>query len=158
MKQVRFTDLDCILINCTQNERIDRLGGADVRQAGGKRRTRAVSDSLPDSNVNLNGQRRWSKFGRILEVEALWIRLAQPSKELLPRYVRGLPDRYNPMCSNQNWFKELVRKRGLNNITVDEIVDQVSPTAREIVPNQIKRELVQRIRDFLLQQNPPENR
>lgn len=55
------------------------------------------------------------------------------------------------------YFKEIVRRQGLNNITVDELVSDITPRARELVPDQVKRELVQRIREFLLEQNNTNN-
>lgn len=45
-----------------------------------------------------------------------------------------------------------MRRQGLNNITVDDVVAQITPRARDTVPDQVKRELVQHIRAFLLQQ------
>ena len=45
--------------------------------------------------------------------------------------------------------KEIVRKRGLENVTVDELVAEITPQGRQTVPDAVKKELLQRIRQFL---------
>lgn len=49
--------------------------------------------------------------------------------------------------------KEVVREKGIDNITVDTLVDHVTPKARADVPDNVKRELLQRIKAFLSSQN-----
>jgi enhancer of yellow 2 transcription factor len=48
--------------------------------------------------------------------------------------------------------KEIVRQKGLENITVDDLVLEVTPYARSIVPDDVKKELLTRIRAFLADQ------
>lgn len=48
--------------------------------------------------------------------------------------------------------KELIQQNGLTGTSVDDLVAQATPKARELVPDAIKRELVQKIRVFLIQQ------
>lgn len=48
--------------------------------------------------------------------------------------------------------KEIVRQKGLENITVDDLVAEITPKGRALVPDQVKKELLQRIRSFLAQQ------
>jgi len=49
--------------------------------------------------------------------------------------------------------KEIVRQKGLENITVDDLVTEITPKGRALVPDQVKKELLQRIRTFLSQQS-----
>ncbi|CAB1099491.1 unnamed protein product [Ectocarpus sp. 8 AP-2014] len=45
--------------------------------------------------------------------------------------------------------KEIIRGKGLEKISVDELVDEITPRGRATVPDDIKAELLQRIRKFL---------
>ena len=45
--------------------------------------------------------------------------------------------------------KEVIRSKGLERITVDELVQMITPRGRDTVPDQIKADLLQRIRQFL---------
>mmetsp|Transcript_8039 Transcript_8039/g.18354 ORF Transcript_8039/g.18354 Transcript_8039/m.18354 type:complete len:106 (-) Transcript_8039:257-574(-) len=46
-------------------------------------------------------------------------------------------------------FPEVIRSKGLERITVDELVQIITPRGRDTVPDQIKADLLQRIRQFL---------
>ncbi|KAG0593537.1 hypothetical protein KC19_1G337200 [Ceratodon purpureus] len=46
--------------------------------------------------------------------------------------------------------RAFTRKKGRNNITVDELVRTITPKGRAMVPDNVKAELLQRIRAFLL--------
>ncbi|ELU06256.1 hypothetical protein CAPTEDRAFT_156347 [Capitella teleta] len=48
--------------------------------------------------------------------------------------------------------KDVVRQKGLENITVDDLVAEITPKGRSLVPDQVKKELLQRIRSFLASQ------
>lgn len=48
--------------------------------------------------------------------------------------------------------KDIVKKKGLECVTVDDLVTQITPKGRALVPDDVKRELLQRIRTFLAQQ------
>lgn len=69
-------------------------------------------------------------------------------KELLrTRLIEcGWQDQLKAQC------KEIVKDRGLENVTVDELVQELTPKGRSSVPDSVKRELLQRIRTFLAQQ------
>ena len=45
--------------------------------------------------------------------------------------------------------KEVIRSKGLERITVDELVQMITPRGRDTVPDQIKADHLQRIRQFL---------
>ncbi|XP_052781374.1 transcription and mRNA export factor ENY2 [Mya arenaria] len=49
--------------------------------------------------------------------------------------------------------KEVVRQKGLEHITVDDLVAEITPKGRALVPDTVKKELLQRIRTFLAQQS-----
>lgn len=46
--------------------------------------------------------------------------------------------------------KKVVRARGVDNITVDDLVQEVQPFARRRVPDEIRKELVDQIKNFLM--------
>lgn len=48
--------------------------------------------------------------------------------------------------------KEIVKERGLEHVKVDDLVKEITPKGRSSVPDSVKRELLQRIRTFLAQQ------
>lgn len=47
--------------------------------------------------------------------------------------------------------KDIVRERGLEHVTVDDLVKEITPQARQLVPDSVKKELLHRIRTFLAQ-------
>eukprot|EP00051_Salpingoeca_urceolata_P026874 m.479099 g.479099 ORF g.479099 m.479099 type:complete len:97 (+) comp21314_c0_seq1:319-609(+) len=49
--------------------------------------------------------------------------------------------------------KEVVKSKGMEQISVEELVNEITPKGRAIVPDEIKKELLQRIRTFLATQN-----
>jgi len=49
--------------------------------------------------------------------------------------------------------KEIVSKRGLNNITHDDLVMEITPKGRSLVPDVVKKELLVKIQTFLSHQN-----
>jgi len=55
----------------------------------------------------------------------------------------GWRDQLKEMC------KEIIRARGLEKITVDELVAEITPKGRATVPDEVRAELLQRIRKFL---------
>ncbi|KAH9503501.1 Transcription and mRNA export factor eny2 [Bulinus truncatus] len=50
------------------------------------------------------------------------------------------------------YCKEIVQQKGLEHITVDDLVSEITPRGRSLVPDEVKKELLQRIRTFLAQQ------
>ncbi|XP_037093433.1 transcription and mRNA export factor ENY2-like [Pollicipes pollicipes] len=69
-------------------------------------------------------------------------------KELLrTRLIEcGWRDQLKAQC------KEVVREQGLENVTVDDLVTVITPKGRALVPDSVKKELLQRIKTFLAQQ------
>lgn len=53
----------------------------------------------------------------------------------------------------KQYCKEIVRAKGLENVTVDDLVAEITPKGRALVPDQVKKELLQRIRTFIGQQS-----
>ncbi|OWF50131.1 transcription and mRNA export factor ENY2 [Mizuhopecten yessoensis] len=49
--------------------------------------------------------------------------------------------------------KEVVKEKGLEHITVDDLVQEITPKGRALVPDDVKKELLQRIRTFLAEQS-----
>lgn len=66
-------------------------------------------------------------------------------KELLrERLVEcGWKDEMKSLC------RSFARKKGRNNVTVDDLVHVITPKGRASVPDSVKAELLQRIRTFL---------
>ncbi|XP_038067927.1 transcription and mRNA export factor ENY2-like [Patiria miniata] len=48
--------------------------------------------------------------------------------------------------------KDVVRRKGIEHVTVDDLVAELTPKGRELVPDDVKKELLQRIKAFLAQQ------
>ncbi|XP_066986695.1 transcription and mRNA export factor ENY2-like [Macrobrachium rosenbergii] len=48
--------------------------------------------------------------------------------------------------------KDIVRQRGLQQITVDDLVKEITPQGRDLVPDTVKRELLAEIKKFLASQ------
>ncbi|XP_050717222.1 transcription and mRNA export factor ENY2-like [Eriocheir sinensis] len=48
--------------------------------------------------------------------------------------------------------KEIVRERGLPKVTVDDLVKEITPKGRQLVPDTVKRELLAEIKKFLAAQ------
>ena len=51
----------------------------------------------------------------------------------------------------KSYCKEVIKNKGLEKITVEELVAEITPRGRATVPAAIKAELLQRIRKFLTQ-------
>ncbi|XP_029360649.1 transcription and mRNA export factor ENY2 [Echeneis naucrates] len=47
--------------------------------------------------------------------------------------------------------KEVIKDKGLEHITVEDLVVEITPKGRALVPDSVKKELLQRIRAFLAQ-------
>ncbi|TYG70899.1 hypothetical protein ES288_D05G351600v1 [Gossypium darwinii] len=77
------------------------------------------------------------------------INIKSGEKERLKELLRerllecGWIDEMKTLC------RAFTRKKGRNNVTVDDLVHVISPKGRASVPNSVKAELLQRIRAFL---------
>uniref|UniRef100_A0A8C4URU1 Transcription and mRNA export factor ENY2 n=1 Tax=Falco tinnunculus TaxID=100819 RepID=A0A8C4URU1_FALTI len=47
--------------------------------------------------------------------------------------------------------KDVIKEKGLEHVTVDDLVAEITPKGRALVPDSVKKELLQRIRTFLAQ-------
>jgi len=47
--------------------------------------------------------------------------------------------------------QEIIKERGVENITAEELVTEVTPQARKLVPDEVKKDLLHNIRSFLQQ-------
>ncbi|NP_001279759.1 transcription and mRNA export factor ENY2 isoform X1 [Callorhinchus milii] len=57
----------------------------------------------------------------------------------------GWRDQLKALC------KDVIRERGLEHVTVDDLVSEITPKGRALVPDSVKKELLQKIRVFLAQ-------
>mmetsp|Transcript_26494 Transcript_26494/g.26740 ORF Transcript_26494/g.26740 Transcript_26494/m.26740 type:complete len:102 (+) Transcript_26494:95-400(+) len=49
----------------------------------------------------------------------------------------------------KEFCKEVIRRKGLEKVTVEELVAEITPKGRATIPEEIKGELLQKIRKFL---------
>lgn len=45
--------------------------------------------------------------------------------------------------------KDVIKQKGLENVTVDDLVAEITPMGRALVPDEVKRDMLLRIRSFL---------
>lgn len=45
--------------------------------------------------------------------------------------------------------RDVISKKGIGNVTVDSLVEEITPTARASVPDFVKKELLEHIRKYL---------
>ncbi|RVW45154.1 Transcription and mRNA export factor ENY2 [Vitis vinifera] len=64
------------------------------------------------------------------------------------------PDGYKPVvipdAPHSLAIQAFVKKKGRNNVTVDDLVHVIMPKGRASIPDSVKAELLQRIRTFLV--------
>lgn len=46
-------------------------------------------------------------------------------------------------------FADVIKQKGLENVTVDDLVAEITPKGRAMIPDEVKRDLLIRIRTFL---------
>ncbi|XP_015249049.1 transcription and mRNA export factor ENY2 [Cyprinodon tularosa] len=68
-------------------------------------------------------------------------------KELLRAKLTecGWKDQMKAQC------KEVIKEKGLEHVTVEDLVVEITPKGRALVPDSVKRDLLLRIRAFLTQ-------
>lgn len=66
-------------------------------------------------------------------------------KEILRRRLIecGWRDNVRLLC------RDAIKERGVHNLTVDDIVEEVTPKGRALVPDTVKKELLQKIKQYL---------
>uniref|UniRef100_A0A3P9JWX7 Transcription and mRNA export factor ENY2 n=1 Tax=Oryzias latipes TaxID=8090 RepID=A0A3P9JWX7_ORYLA len=113
-------------LKATINQRLTELGERERRVSAADHDLRSVR-SRPQTD---------SAF-------VLWCRL----KELLRAKLTecGWKDQMKAHC------KEVIREKGLEHVTVEDLVVEITPKGRALVPDSVKKELLQRIRAFLAQ-------
>ncbi|VDP85873.1 unnamed protein product [Echinostoma caproni] len=47
--------------------------------------------------------------------------------------------------------KEYIRTKGVDNITVEEVVQAITPSARQTVPVEVRQDVLEQLRKFLVQ-------
>ncbi|KAJ6371494.1 hypothetical protein OIU77_001906 [Salix suchowensis] len=57
----------------------------------------------------------------------------------------GWKDEMKALC------RAFIKKKGSNNVTVDDLVHVITPKGRASIPDSVKADLLQRIRSFLVQ-------
>ena len=72
-----------------------------------------------------------------------------------PPYARSQPPQ--PLHPTSRLPAEIVQEKGVDKITVEELVSQITPKGRSLVPDAVKKELLQKIRGFLAQQSAAGN-
>lgn len=107
-------------------------------------RRKALESSIDHmNNDNNKGKRDVSKraVNQHLTIEGDKERF----KELLRRRLTecGWREEIRVLC------RDTIKERGLNNVTVDEIVEEVTPKGRALVPDTVKKELLQKIKTYL---------
>eukprot|EP00013_Stygamoeba_regulata_P022743 CAMPEP_0177662156 /NCGR_PEP_ID=MMETSP0447-20121125/19114_1 /TAXON_ID=0 /ORGANISM="Stygamoeba regulata, Strain BSH-02190019" /LENGTH=94 /DNA_ID=CAMNT_0019167651 /DNA_START=237 /DNA_END=521 /DNA_ORIENTATION=- len=50
----------------------------------------------------------------------------------------------------KNYCREIIKNKGLENVTVDSLIEEITPKARGSVPSNVKQELLTSIRKFLM--------
>uniref|UniRef100_A0A5K3F2L6 Transcription and mRNA export factor ENY2 n=1 Tax=Mesocestoides corti TaxID=53468 RepID=A0A5K3F2L6_MESCO len=53
----------------------------------------------------------------------------------------------------KSYCKDVIAKKGLENVTVNDLVTEITPVGRRLVPDSVKQELVDAIRSFLPKEN-----
>ncbi|KAF8378000.1 hypothetical protein HHK36_029333 [Tetracentron sinense] len=97
----------------------------------------------PDAEVD---QEQELSLQEIINIKLIESGEKERLKELLrERLIEcGWRDEMKAQC------RAFTRKRGRNNVTVDDLVDVITPKGRASVPDSVKAELLQRIRSFLV--------
>ncbi|MFH4976442.1 hypothetical protein AB6A40_003151 [Gnathostoma spinigerum] len=74
-------------------------------------------------------------------------------KELLSQRLResGWVEQIENMC------RTTIQEKGIDNVTLEDVINEVKAPARRAVPDEVKRELMQTIRSFLQKQTESEN-
>lgn len=70
-------------------------------------------------------------------------------KERLLEYLRQKLVESGWKDELKNYCKELIRNKGLDRITVADLVEELKPRARATVPAKAKEELLARIKNFI---------
>nr|XP_043626239.1 transcription and mRNA export factor ENY2 [Erigeron canadensis] len=99
----------------------------------------------PDPEEEYDDQDSQPSLQEIINIKFIESGEKERLKELLrERLIEcGWKDEMKSLC------RSLTRKKGRNNVTVDDLVHLITPKGRAAVPDSVKAELLQRIRSFL---------
>eukprot|EP00794_Sanderia_malayensis_P018631 gene18631-20513_t len=53
----------------------------------------------------------------------------------------------------KSYCRSIVQQKGIDNVTVDDLVEDITPKARAMVPDDVKKELFQRIKTFITEKS-----
>ncbi|CAD5116421.1 DgyrCDS5312 [Dimorphilus gyrociliatus] len=73
-------------------------------------------------------------------------------KEKLKRLLRMRLDECGWREKVRAYCKQVIRERGIETVSVDDLVAEVTPKGRALVPDTVKKELLHKIRQFLTEQ------
>ncbi|KAM5582003.1 transcription and mRNA export factor ENY2 [Rosa sericea] len=99
--------------------------------------------STPDVEEN---QDKEPSFQELINIELIESGEKERLMELLrERLIEcGWKDEMKAIC------RSFIKKKGRNNVTVDDLVHVITPKGRASIPDSVKAELLQRIRTFLM--------
>ncbi|XP_008654967.1 transcription and mRNA export factor ENY2-like isoform X1 [Zea mays] len=102
-------------------------------------------------------------LGEIINIKLVETGEKEKLMELLRERLAecGWRDEMKALCSNKHmhpmmlskcftFLRAYARKKGRNNVTVDDLIHVITPKGRASVPDSVKAELLQRIRSFLM--------
>ncbi|KAL3501019.1 hypothetical protein ACH5RR_035468 [Cinchona calisaya] len=99
----------------------------------------------PTPDVEEEEQDRQPTLQEIINIKLIESGEKERLKELLRERLMecGWKDEMKAIC------RAFARKKGRNNVTVDDLVHVITPKGRASIPDSVKAELLQRIRSFL---------
>ncbi|GAV66502.1 EnY2 domain-containing protein [Cephalotus follicularis] len=99
----------------------------------------------PTPDADKDDQDREHTLQEIINIKLIESGEKERLKELLrERLIEcGWRDEMKALC------RAFTRKKGRNNVTVDDLVHVITPKGRASIPDSVKAELLQRIRSFL---------
>ncbi|KAJ6960600.1 transcription and mRNA export factor ENY2-like [Populus alba x Populus x berolinensis] len=100
-----------------------------------------------DTVEEQGGQEKQPTLQEIIKIKLIEIGEKERLMELLrERLIEcGWKDEMKALC------RAFIKKKGKNNVTVDDLIHVITPKGRASIPDSIKAELLQRIRSFLVQ-------
>ncbi|KAJ8353973.1 hypothetical protein SKAU_G00215400 [Synaphobranchus kaupii] len=100
------------------------------------------SNSFREKNMSKDSQMRAAINQKLIEMGE-----RERLKELLRAKLIecGWKDQLKAHC------KDVIKEKGLEHVTVEDLVAEITPKGRALVPDSVKKELLQRIRAFLAQ-------
>ncbi|CAF2692220.1 unnamed protein product [Rotaria sp. Silwood2] len=70
-------------------------------------------------------------------------------KEQMKQLLRQRLIEYEWRDEMKAYCKEIIKQKGLENLTVDELVQEITPKGRALVPDAIKKEMLTHLRQYL---------